>query len=168
MKSLAELSDKVAAMLRERGQTVAVAESSTGGLISASLLAVPGASAYFVGGSVIYTRESRKQLLGVTAGDVAGLEPLTEAMAAVFAQRAREQLGTTWGLVELGAAGPSGTRYGHPPGLSVIAVDGPVRRTVRIESGSAEREANMWHFTARALALLETAVAAGTPASGTG
>ena len=167
MKSLTELSNAVALLLRERGQTVAVAESSTGGLISASLLAVPGASAYFVGGSVIYTRESRKQLLGVTAAGVEGLEPLTEAMAAVFARRAREQLGATWGLVELGAAGPAGTRYGHPPGLSVIAIDGPLNRTLRIETGSAEREANMWHFTARALALLEAAVAAGKPVSGT-
>lgn len=166
MTSLTDLGGRVAALLRESGQTVAVAESSTGGLISASLLAVPGASAYFVGGSVIYTRESRKQLLGVSADDVAGLEPLTEAMAAAFARRAREQLGTTWGLVELGAAGPAGTRYGHPPGLSVVAVDGPVSRTIRIETGSAARETNMWHFTARALALLETAVAAGVTAPG--
>ena len=124
MPTLTDLSGSVAELLKQNGQTVAVAESSTGGLISAGLLAVPGASSYFVGGSVVYTMASRKALLGVGRADVEGLEPLTVEMAAKFAELARIQLGTSWGLAELGAAGPTGTRYGHAPGISVIAVDG--------------------------------------------
>lgn len=152
------LGASVAGRLRQAGQTVAVAESSTGGLLSASLLAVPGASAWFLGGSVVYTARSRRELLGIRAEDVAGLEPLTEAMAAKFAAIARRQLDATWGVAELGIAGPTGARYGHPPGISVIAVDGPVCRSRTIETGSADREANMWRFTEAALALLEEAV----------
>ncbi|MEQ9002892.1 MAG: CinA family protein, partial [Pseudomonadales bacterium] len=124
---------RVAALLKARGETVAVAESSTGGLIAASLLAVPRASAYFLGGSVVYTLASRRALLEITAADVAGLEPLTEAMAERFAARARAQLDATWGLAELGAAGPTGTPYGHAPGISVIAVTGPVTLTTTLE-----------------------------------
>jgi len=158
MSRLASLGEAVAQRLRQAGQTVAVAESSTGGLLSASLLAVPGASAWFLGGSVVYTARSRREILGIRAEDVAGLEPLTEAMAAKFAEVCRRQLDATWGVAELGIAGPTGARYGQPPGISVIAVDGPVRRTAIIETGSADREGNMWRFTEAALALLEEAV----------
>src|SRR5512137_67767 len=98
---------RIAAMLKDRGETVAVAESSTGGLIAASLLSVPGASAYFLGGSVVYTLVSRRELLRITAADVEGLEPLSEPMVCRFARRARLQLGATWGVAELGAAGPT-------------------------------------------------------------
>lgn len=160
MATLTELGEGVAARLTRRRHTVAVAESSTGGLISAALLAVPGASAYFVGGSVVYTRQSRNVLLGIQAKDVEGLEPLTEAMAARFAQIARARLGTTWGVAELGVAGPTGARYGQPPGISVIAVDGPVQASILVETGSADREANMWAFTAAALDLLDKAILA--------
>jgi nicotinamide-nucleotide amidase len=145
----------IAARLKARGETLAVAESSTGGLISASLLAVPGASAYFLGGSVVYTLASRRELLRITARDVEGLEPLTEPMVRRFAERAREQLGATWGLAELGAAGPTGARYGHAAGTSVIAVVGPVTASRTIETGDDDREANMWRFAAAALSLLE-------------
>lgn len=156
--SLAQLGESVARCLRRTGQTVAVAESSTGGLLSASLLAVPGASAWFLGGSVVYTARSRRNILGIRAEDVAGLEPLTEAMAARFAGFARRQLDATWGIAELGVAGPTGARYGHPPGTSVIAIDGPVCRCASIRTGSADREDNMWRFTEAALALLEEAI----------
>lgn len=154
---------RVAELLKARGDTVAVAESSTGGLIAASLLAVPGASAYFLGGSVVYTLASRRELLGITAADVAGLAPLTEPMAERFAARARAQLGATWGLAELGAAGPSGTPYGHGPGTSVIAVTGPVTLTTTIDTGSPDREANMRRFAAGAIDLLERALRANKP-----
>ena len=150
---------QLAEQLRQLEHNVAVAESSTAGLISASLLAVPGASAYFRGGSVIYTLESRRELLGIRRSDVEGLEPLTEAMVMKFAERARSQLDATWGLAELGVAGPTGARYGHPAGISVLAVDGPVRLTRTITTGSADREENMWTFTAAALDLLSEAVA---------
>jgi PncC family amidohydrolase len=149
---------EVAATLKARGETVAVAESSTGGLIAATLLAVPGASAYFLAGSVVYTLASRRLLLGLTAADVAGLEPLSEPMVRVFAQRIRAQFGATWGIAELGAAGPAGARYGHPPGTSVIAVVGPGAdkhdTSITVATGSPDREANMWRFTAAAVELL--------------
>ena len=151
---------RVASLLRTRGETVAVAESSTGGLISASLLAVPGASAYFLGGSVVYTLTSRRELLRIKAADVAGLEPLSEPMVSEFAEHARLQLGATWGLAELGAAGPSGARYGHAPGTSVLAVAGPIAASVTLQTGSDDREANMWRFSDAALALLEDALEA--------
>ncbi len=156
--SLVELGRPAAEALRAAGQTVAVAESSTGGLLSASLLALPGASAWFLGGGVVYTARSRRELLGIGAGDVAGLQPLSEAMAARFAEFARRRLDATWGVAELGIAGPTGGRGGHPPGVSVVAVDGPVRLATTIRTGSADREANMWRFTEAALALLEEAV----------
>jgi nicotinamide-nucleotide amidase len=152
------LVEQIAARLKKLAQSVAVAESSTGGLISASLLAVPGASAYFRGGSVIYTLESRKALLGLSRADVEGLEPLTEAMVMRFAQKARTQLDTTWGIAELGVAGPTGARYGHPPGISVIGIDGPNPLSLRIETGSDNRESNMQTFTEQALQLLDKAL----------
>lgn len=158
MSELSHLATSVAQALKAAGATVTVAESSTGGLISAALLAVPGASAYFVGGSVVYTLASRKALLGITREDVAGLEPLTEAMVRRFAEAARRRLDTTWSIAELGVAGPTGARYGHPPGISVIAVDGPRPRSLTIETGSDDREANMWRFTRAALDLLRGAL----------
>ncbi len=147
-------SARIAELLKARGETLAVAESSTGGLVSASLLSVPGASAYFLGGSVVYTLVSRRELLEITAADVDGLQPLSEPMVQRFAQRAREQLGATWGVAELGAAGPAGARYGHAAGTCVLAVAGPVTLTTTIETGSSDREDNMWRFTAGAMDLL--------------
>jgi PncC family amidohydrolase len=155
---LTDTISRIAERLKSRGETIAVAESSTGGLISASLLAVPGASAYFLGGSTVYTLVSRRELLRITGADVEGLEPLSEPMLLKFAQKAREQLGATWGIAELGAAGPTGARYGHPAGTSVIGIAGPVVRSMTIETGSNDREANMWRFTTLAMNLLADAL----------
>jgi PncC family amidohydrolase len=157
-------SDKVARigeLLKARGETVAVAESSTGGLIAASLLSVSGASAYFLGSSVVYTLVSRRELLKIRAADVEGLSPLSEPMVQRFASRVREQLDATWGIAELGAAGPSGARYGHPAGTCVLAVVGPVTLTTTVETGSNDREGNMWRFTGAAMNLLERALSSG-------
>ena len=155
---LGDISARAATLLKERGEKVVVCESSTAGLISASLLAVPGASAYFEGGAVVYTLASRKVYLKLTRADVEGLEPLTEAMVMRFAEVAREQMGTTWAISELGVAGPTGARYGHPPGISVLAIDGPVRLSTTIETGSDKREENMWAFTQAACDLLANAI----------
>jgi nicotinamide-nucleotide amidase len=143
----------VAALLRQRGQTLAIAESSAGGLINAALVAVPGASAYYLGGAIIYTPKGRDALLQVEVPK--GVRSATEAFAAILARRVKEKLGATWGLAETGASGPTGNRYGDAPGHACIAVAGPVEAAITIETGSAEREANMWTFAARALALLE-------------
>ena len=158
ISTLEEMGRVAAASLVRAAATVAVAESSTGGLISAALLAVPGASTYYRGGSVVYTLEARRELLGIRRADVEGLQPLTEEMTARFAARARGQLDATWAIAELGVAGPTPARYGHEPGLSVLAVDGPHPMTRVIQTGSDDREANMWRFTEAALALLVEAL----------
>jgi nicotinamide-nucleotide amidase len=160
---LASLANSVAARLTARRETVGVAESSSGGLISACLLAIPGASAYFLGGGVIYTQAGRRALLAVPDDAVRGIRSSTEAYALLKARSVRERLGATWGLAETGAAGPSGNRYGDAAGHSCIAVAGPVERARTIETGRSDREANMWAFTRAALELLEECVVARTP-----
>jgi len=156
---LAELAATVAARLLAQRQTVGVSESSTGGLISAALLSIPGASAYFQGGGVIYTQAARRALLGLPDDAVRGIRSSTEAAALLNARTVRERLGTTWGLAETGAAGPTGNRYGDAAGHTCIAVAGPVERAVTIETGRSDREANMWAFTRAALELLERSLA---------
>ncbi len=154
MQSLSPLAEKIAARLIECKETVAVAESSTGGLIAAALLSVPGASAYFMGGAVVYTKTARAALLGIGDADMQGLRPSTEAYAQLNARRVRERLGTTWALGETGATGPTGNRYGDAAGHTCIAVAGPTERAVTLETGSGDRQANMQSFAKRALELL--------------
>jgi nicotinamide-nucleotide amidase len=158
MNELGAMAATVAALLKDSKQTVAVAESSAGGLISAALLAIPGASAYFLGGGVIYTQGARRALLSVPDDAVKGIRASTEAYALVKARAMRERLGTTWGLSETGASGPTGNRYGDAAGHACIAVAGPVERAITVETGKADREANMWTFTRAALELLERCV----------
>lgn len=160
MTSLTTHTQDIAAHLKAMKQTIGVAESSTGGLISAALLAVPGASAYYLGGTVIYTLRARRDLLGIDDATLARQEPLTADYVTLCAQTIRERLGATWGIAELGATGPAGTPYGHPPGICVVAVSGPLTRTVRIETGSADREANMQIFARTAFDLLLQTLAA--------
>ena len=155
MKELVGIAEQVAAQLIARKQTIAVAESSTGGLISAALLSVPGASAYFLGGAVVYTRQSRTALLGVTEAELTGITPSTEPYALLFARKIRGQLNTSWALGETGTAGPTGSRYGHAPGHSCIAVTGRIERAITLETGKADRFENMMLFAAAALDLLE-------------
>jgi nicotinamide-nucleotide amidase len=154
--SLTRLGSAVGALLKERKHTIAVSESSAGGLINAALVAVPGASAYYLGGGVIYTVAGRTALLGIGKQDVAGMRSASEPYAALLAKTVRANLGTTWGLSETGAAGPAGNRYGDAPGHACIAVSGPVEAVITVATGSAEREANMWEFARRALELLES------------
>ena len=154
--SLGDLGGAVGALLRERKQTIAVAESSAGGLINAALVAVPGASAYYLGGGVIYTPRGRAVLAGIGKEELAGMRSASEPYAQLLARRMRDRLGTTWGLSETGASGPAGNRYGDAPGHACIAVSGPVEGVITVETGSADREANMWAFARRALELLES------------
>jgi PncC family amidohydrolase len=158
---LAGLAESVAARLVARRETVAVSESSTGGLVSACLLSIAGASAYFMGGGVIYTQGARRALLALPDDAVRGIRSSTEAAALLNARTIRERLGTTWGLAETGAAGPTGNRYGDAAGHSCIAVTGPVERALTIETGRGDREANMWAFTRAALDLLESCIRQG-------
>ena len=148
------LGAEVGALLKERGETIAVTESSAGGLINAALVAVPGASAYYLGGAIIYTAAAREKLLGITAADMKGMRSASEPFAQLLAKRVRGNLGTTWGLAETGASGPTGNRYGDKPGHACIAVSGPMDATITVETGSPDREANMQEFARRALELL--------------
>ena len=156
MESLTELSSAAGALLKDRKQTLAVAESSAGGLINAALVSVPGASVYYLGGAIVFTLSARSALLGVTAQDMTNIRSASEPFAQLLARRVRDNLGATWGLSETGASGPTGNRYGDAPGHACIAVSGPVEAVITLETGSADREANMWAFARRALELLET------------
>jgi len=143
LPAIAELGGRVGSALRKRGETVAVAESSAGGLISAALLAVPGASAFFLGGAVVYTKAARKALLGMSDAEIAGMQAETEPYARFIGSRMRERHHATWGLGESGAAGPTGSRYGDAPGHAALAVVGPTLRSVIVETGQADRPLNM-------------------------
>jgi nicotinamide-nucleotide amidase len=154
MKDLVAIAGKVAAVLIARKQTLVVAESSTAGLISAALLAVPGASAYFLGGAVVYTRQSRRLLLDIPDAALEGMRPSTEPYALLMARSARERFSASWALAETGATGPTGNRYGDPAGHSCIAVAGIAEQAMTLETGKADRLDNMYAFTAAALDLL--------------
>ena len=158
MPDLTSLAASVAALLTESKQTIGVAESSAGGLISAALVAVPGASAYYLGGSTVYTLASRSGLLRISEEAMAGMRASTEAYALLKARTIRQHLGATWGLAETGASGPTGNRYGDAAGHACIAVTGPVERAITVETGKGDREANMWTFTKAALDLLEACI----------
>lgn len=160
MEGLLAAAGRLGERLRARGETVAVAESSAGGLIAAALLAEPGASAFFLGGAVVYTRQAREALLGITAAEMEGIRSASVPYALLLSRRLRARLGADWGLAETGASGPSGNRYGDAPGHACFAVSG-VREVARtIETGSGARVANMRVFAATALALLDEMIAA--------
>jgi PncC family amidohydrolase len=156
MQSLTELCDSAGSLLKQRNETIAVAESSAGGLINAALVAVPGASSYYLGGAIVYTGAGRSALLGLTEQDMTNIRSASEPFAQLLARRVRENLGATWGLSETGASGPTGNRYGDAPGHACIAVSGPVEAVITVETGSADREANMWLFAKKAIELLES------------
>ena len=154
MQTLLPLAEQVAALLKQRRETIAVAESSAGGLLSAVLLTVPGASAYFLGGAVVYTRKAREQLMQLPREAVAGMRSASEPYALLLARTASQRFSASWGLAETGAAGPTGNAYGDSPGHSCIAVAGRTEEAITIETGQAERVANMHAFATAALELL--------------
>src|SRR5712692_7271190 len=143
MAAIDEMAGEVASRLVDRGQTVAVAESSAGGLISAALLGVAGASAYFKGGAVVYTGSQIERLVGLTPEDLAKARPSTAPRAAIVARGIRDRLESTWSIAETGAAGPTGNRYGDAAGHAALAVSGPVERTEVVETGQSDRRQNM-------------------------
>ena len=151
-----DLALRIAALLVKRKETLAVVESSAGGLINAALVAVPGASAYYLGGCIVYTEASRTGLLSITREEMKGMRSASEPYAQLAARRVREKLGAAWGLAETGASGPTGNRYGDAAGHACFAVSGPVEKVVTLETRSADREANMHAFAHRALELLES------------
>lgn len=154
MVDLEVMAADIGARLKARGETIAVAESSSGGLIAAALLSVPGASKYFLGGAVVYTAKARVLLMDLSRDDVAGMRSSSEPYALLLARTARERFGATWGISETGAAGPTGNPYGDAPGHTCVAVSGPVEAALTIETASEDRPANMRVFAAAALELL--------------
>ena len=162
LQDLLPQAERIAAKLKARNETISVAESSTAGMISAALLAIPGASAYFIGGAVVYTRQSRTELLRVTEAEFAALTeitPSTEPYALLFARKIKERLATNWSVGETGTAGPTGSRYGHAAGHSCVAVIGPNgERSLTVETGRDDRVDNMRVFSIAALDLLEKAL----------
>lgn len=158
MGELGRLGETAGRLLRARGETIAVAESSSGGLISSCLLSVPGASTYFVAGGVIYTHKAREIFTDIDFEQHPGMRSSSEPYAALLAETMRRRMETTWGLAETGAAGPQGNRYGDAAGHTCIALCGPVTRVFTIETGKRDREANMWRFTEEALNALVAAL----------
>jgi PncC family amidohydrolase len=154
MKDLVVIAGEIAARLIERRQTIAVAESSTGGLISAALLAVPGASAYFLGSAVVYTRDARRILMDIPDEAMKGIRSASEPYAKLLASQIRHRFSTDWGLSETGATGPTGNRYGDAAGHSCMAVAGLQQSAITLETGSSDRLANMHVFASTALNLL--------------
>src|SRR6266705_4429323 len=154
MTDLVGVAEQIAARLLERKQTIAVAESSTGGLISAALLAVPGASAYFIGGGVIYTRDARRVLMDIPDDAMKGIRSASEPYARLLASQIRTRFATDWGLSETGATGPTGNRYGDAAGHSCIGIAGLEPSAMTLETGSADRLANMHVFASTALNFL--------------
>ncbi|HZQ85434.1 MAG TPA: CinA family protein [Acidimicrobiales bacterium] len=145
--------ERAGALLKERGETIGVAEGSCGGLISSALLAVRGASAYYRGGTVIYTFAARKVFLGDVVEIPEGLRGATEQFASYLARAVRTALEATWGIGEGGAAGPANP-YGDPAGHAWLAVSGPSDATRHLLTGVDDRPANMLAFATAALDLL--------------
>jgi PncC family amidohydrolase len=158
MQDLLPLAQKLGDRLKQRHETIVIAESSTGGLISAALLSVPGASAYFLGGAVVYTLKARELLANIPNEAVKGMRSASEPYAALLARTTRERFGATWALSETGATGPTGNRYGDAPGHTCIALAGPQEKVITLETGSDDRVANMRAFAAAALNLLAEAL----------
>lgn len=158
MQDLLPVAAEIAELLKKRGETLALSESSMGGLVSASFVAQPGASAFYLGSTVIYTRGAARALYGPDGAPGPDLKPLTEPYVAVMAERVRGTLNATWALAEMGASGPSGSPYGPPPGTAVIALAGPAPAAITVSTGSADRVANMRAFAQAALRLLRQAL----------
>jgi nicotinamide-nucleotide amidase len=158
MAELEDLGEVIGRLLAERGETVAVAESTAGGLVSAALLGVAGASAFYAGGGVVYNALAKERLAGMTPEQLEQHRSSTAPHTAMLAEAIRVRLGATWGVAETGAAGPTGNRYGDAAGHVALAVAGPVKRTEVVETASSNRRANMQAFAAAALRLLQSAI----------
>ncbi|HRH87327.1 MAG TPA: CinA family protein [Rubrivivax sp.] len=158
IEALFALGARIGDRLVARGETLAVAESSAGGLISAALLARAGASAYYFGGAVLYTRRSRRLLTTLTSDDTVGMRSSSLPYAQLLARHQRTRFRASWGLAETGAAGPAGNTYGDPAGHSCLAVDGPVALQRMLRTGHGERQLNMLAFALAALELLQQAL----------
>lgn len=155
MDRLLSLAEEIGARLLARGETVAISESSSGGLISAALLAVPGASRFYRGAGIIYTPQAFKGLMGLSRDDLQGHRSSTEPYALIMAKNIRSKLRSDWGLCETGASGPSGNGYGDAAGHVCAGVVGDgVEHSITVETGLSDRKENMYLFAETAMKLL--------------
>jgi nicotinamide-nucleotide amidase len=115
--------EELGKLLRERGKTIAVAESVTGGLVSDLMTNVPGSSYYFLAGMVTYSNESKIKLLGVKRSILERHGAVSEQVALEMASGVRERVGADIGAAVTGIAGPAGGMPGKPAGLAFFAVD---------------------------------------------
>ena len=160
MDTLTSMAESIAELLFERGETVAICETTGGGLISAALLSIPGASRYYRGAAVTYTGVARSTFLDIDLEAHPGVRSSSEPYALLIAEAIRDRLGADWGIGETGAAGPTGNPYGDAAGHTCIAIVGAVQHVETLETGDSDREANMWAFTRRTLEAFEAALRA--------
>jgi nicotinamide-nucleotide amidase len=134
--SLGDLAAQIVSALEERGQTLATAESLTGGMLGAAITAIPGASAVYRGGIVAYATELKTVLLGVPADLLAQHGPIHPDVAAAMATGARDRLGATWGLATTGVAGPDPVDGLRPGTVHIGASAGaPATRALALAGG---------------------------------
>ena len=117
--------DRIVSRLTERGETVAFAESTAGGLITAAVITVPGASAVIPGSLIAYGNRPKIDLLGVPRELLKEHGAVSAECARAMAERVRALMGTTWGVAETGIAGPGGGSPGKPAGGVYLAIAGP-------------------------------------------
>lgn len=153
----ATLVARIAELLGERGETVAVAESAAGGRICDVLTDRPGSSAWFAGGLLAYSNASKQQVAGISPETLADYGAVSPETSEALAESARRLFGATWGIGETGIAGPqTGRRSTKPAGLAHIAVVGPndLRQAIEVNTGFDARGDNKWAFAIAALTLL--------------
>jgi nicotinamide-nucleotide amidase len=156
------LESAVGALLRDRHQTLATAESCTGGLLGSRITDVPGSSAYYLGGGVCYTATSKTAIAGVDPALIAQHGEVSEEVATALARGIRERFATTWGVGITGIAGPTGGTPEKPVGTVHIAVSGPDGDSHRKLLWQGPRTIVKWYSTQQALDLLRRAVLTGT------
>lgn len=159
MQHLNDLAQGLGEQLIARGETISIGEGACGGLLSAALVGVPGASGFFVAGAVLYTRPAFKQILGDSRYALRGMRGGTEDFSLTIAELVRQKFDSTWAIGESGASGPTGNRYGDPAGHVALGVSGPVRKARIVETGLDDRRENMRLFATAALELLAEALA---------
>jgi len=136
----ASLEQVVVRLLTERKQTIATAESCTGGRLASRITDVPGASAVFVGGAVAYSNELKQRLLGVRAETLASGGAVSEGTAREMAEGARGRLGSDYALATTGIAGPSGGTETKPVGTVYVALATPARTEVQRHLNGFDRD----------------------------
>lgn len=160
-QAIHQILTEVTSLLKSRGETISIAETAAGGLISSSLLSQPGASGYYKGGLTLYTLPSRIAYAGWTKETIANYSGPTTDIVSGLAKHVRRDLESTYTLSESGTAGPTGGQTeNRRPGYVALAVDcerGTFTREVKTGLGG-DRVANMVQFAVEGLTLLRDVI----------